>query len=444
MTRVLMFRIALLFIVTLAPLIAVAEVNIDKELFITDLKVVNHPAESKDPNGAFHIRTLLANMAPYGATEKEVLLSLVNSLKANSPDLPSRDIDRVIKPWKRWKLDGTLLAETDPLPDDATWEINWSKAPFRLTAIVNRLDLKQNPNIANAGEGRFVFCAVDPLNPETGSPTSFTLILEYIQPAATEADVLAVATEWHVLGSFPDFNADYITQLKKVTAHFAGKGAMPTRPNGSALGQLRTNEILLNPSGGPGWELRELAIGKGSGLLESTTVKLTPHHALDNTEVLSFLLRSLGPNVSEQVHESILDKRSITGLNSSFQWQAPAFPVADAVLRRFSVNTCAGCHGGDARTADLDGFYQLAPRKHDQPARRSRFLTGLDVAGNPSATPIIDPATGQTVTAFSDLAVRKLLMEAILGISPPAPAPEMAKSMQQLLRASESRSMRVH
>src|SRR6185503_10626403 len=58
----------------------------------------------------------------------------------------------LIEPWKA--RDGQAGVS------DEQWEPNWRNAPFRLLAIVNRLDLKRDAGgiVQNAGEGRFVFC----------------------------------------------------------------------------------------------------------------------------------------------------------------------------------------------------------------------------------------------------------------------------------------------
>ena len=57
-------------------------VDVDKELLITDLAVVEHEVEAMSPEGAFHVRTLLENMAPRGVSPKEVMLSFLGSLRA--------------------------------------------------------------------------------------------------------------------------------------------------------------------------------------------------------------------------------------------------------------------------------------------------------------------------------------------------------------------------
>lgn len=419
-------------------------VVVEKELFITDLSVVNHPVEALNSAGAFHIHTLLEAMAPSGGSAKDVLLSFVRGLRTAKPDLPARRIDEeVINGWKRWKPDGTQLASTDPLPDDTAWVVNWQKAPFRLLAIVNRIDLRANPTIRQAGEGRFVFCITDPNDPENGAPLPFTVILEYLQPAANQTQIRAVADEWHKLGAIPAFNQAYIDQLKVVTAKFAGKNAMPGRPNGSALGQLRTNDIELNPTGGPGWELREFVLDGASGVLRPDSVKVTPLHALNKTATLDFLIDTLGEDAVGSFPNSLMGFRGITGLSAGFQWEGVTTPKTDTILRRISVNSCSGCHGGDGRTADVAAFYHASPRTKADPTKLSVFLTGLPTG---STGGITNPATGLSDATFSDLEGRRrdfsnLVEPSITPFANPAAA---TKFVQEGLEFQRSRTIRVH
>jgi len=62
-------------------------IQIEKELFITDLAVVNSN-EATDPTGAFHVKTLFTNMAPAGKNGKDVLLSMLNSWEEFKNNFP--------------------------------------------------------------------------------------------------------------------------------------------------------------------------------------------------------------------------------------------------------------------------------------------------------------------------------------------------------------------
>src|SRR6185503_10931007 len=89
------------------------------------------------------------------------------------------------------------------------------------------------------------------------------------------------AKQWVDLGALPIGSAGYNTALEAITEQFAKAGAAPSKPNGSALNQLRTNENALDPGGL--WELREFRLDGGTHLLFEDTVKQTPDEALTNT-----------------------------------------------------------------------------------------------------------------------------------------------------------------
>ncbi|MGC3970696.1 MAG: hypothetical protein QM775_26175 [Pirellulales bacterium] len=350
----------------------------------------------------------------------------------------------MIDEWKRWKSDNTQIASGMPLPSDDDWVVNWEKAPFRLLAIVNRIDLRGNPNIRNAGEGRFVFCVTDPTDPQDGNFRPFTVIFEYLQPATTQSEVRAVADEWHKLGAIAAFDQSFIDQLKIVTSKFAGKNAMPGRPNGSALGQLRTNEIALNPTtGGAGWELREFVLDAGTGVLRPDTAKLTPHNGLNKSPTLDFLIETLGENAVGTFPAPLIGFRGITGGNANFQWEGVTTPANDTILRRISVNSCSGCHGGDGRTADVERFYHVAPRNKTNASDLSVFLTGLRSGATGGIT---NPATGLSDPTFSDLKGRQndfsnLVEPTVTPFSNPAAAAAFVREERDFL---QSRSIRVH
>lgn len=120
-------------------------------------------------------------------------------------------------------------------------QLDMRRAPFRLLAIVSRVDLRQPasaPGGQNAGEGRFVFNLLRP----NGTPTEYLLILEYGLDANDCNAVLNWANQWHNLGTIP-FGPNFNAALQTITDQFTAIGASPGKPNGSALNQARTNEL---------------------------------------------------------------------------------------------------------------------------------------------------------------------------------------------------------
>src|SRR5690606_18105062 len=92
-------------------------------------------------------------------------------------------------------------------------------------------------------------------------------------------------------------SAAYNTKLAQITERFAGRNAEPGRVNGSALSQLRTNEIALSAP----WELREFTLSPESGLLQPDTVKLTPNSSfMDQSIVATFINQNQAAIIAER------------------------------------------------------------------------------------------------------------------------------------------------
>ncbi len=257
-----------LFVCTTAEAQEPEEINIKKELMITDLSVVND-ARADGPDGPWSFGGLMTRMAPSDTAAGQFLKDWLDTWRkggtVNSFELDKRAaIDaRVIGPWM--EKDGETSFEN--------WKPNFANAPFRLLAVVYRPDLvKENEggDFENAGEGRFVFAALD----EVGNALPFTVIFEYGLVGTDRADVKAWAERWHALGPL-EFGADYNEALQLITDLFSGRDSDSRKPNGNALNQLRTNEIAL----GRPWQLREFNISQ-DGKLANVTVKQTPHNSV--------------------------------------------------------------------------------------------------------------------------------------------------------------------
>jgi hypothetical protein len=204
-------------------------------------------------------------MAPSAAAApamvEDMFSTWLSDQTINGFTVPARPAmqDLVLSSWPR--VDGAL---------------DLAAAPVRLLAIVNRLDLRDLSR-GQAGEGRFVFGVTD----SAGQATPFTIILEYRLPASSEAEVLEWANLWHGLNGLAPGSAEYNAALEVITERFAGDNADPARVNGSALNQIRTNEIALAFP----WELREFTLGGSS--FTPATVKLTPDSTFIDQEIVA-------------------------------------------------------------------------------------------------------------------------------------------------------------
>jgi hypothetical protein len=297
------------------------------------------------------------------------------AVTVNGQTVPARTaIDSIIDGWPR-RTDGSL---------------DMTQPPMRLLAIVNRMDLR---DANRAGEGRFVFGVLD-----GGFETQFTVILEYSLPleVMTEAEW---ADAWHALGAFAPSTVAYRSALQSITDAFAGPDVSPAMPNGSAISQVRTNEIHLSSP----WELREHRLN-AAGRLRIRTVALTPRNNLNNTARLRDFINAnteailAGTHTVPNIFQGVRFRGGRVTNDIDF-WSAAGINDPEA-RHLFSLNTCNGCHGAETNT----GFLHVNPRSPGQVSTLSGFLTGIDVS---------DPVNG-TIRNFNDLARRADALESLL------------------------------
>ncbi|MBA3464600.1 MAG: hypothetical protein H0T46_32005 [Deltaproteobacteria bacterium] len=388
-------------------------------------------------NGHWSFRWLVEQMTPVGMDPADFVEGWLQDFHATSvngfavSDRPG--IDDFVARWPR-RADGKL---------------NLAKAPFKLRAIMNRLDVAEQEH--DIGEGRFVFAAVDP---QFGFPMQFTVIFEYNLPKLSANETVQQSrTAWAKLfrnvgwvkknGKLVprEINVLFNQELVKVTDKFAARGANPTGINRSALSQVRTNEIQL---GNP-WSMREFHL-QSNGTLRIGTVALTPDAEFNifdpitgersgdprfdpetgaelpprtdrSAELVSFLQANRSAVIAEQhkIPAAFLAGESLE--NAPFTNWTFEKGLVDEVLRRpFARNTCNGCH--NAEEVQISGFYHVQPFdgfpatadgkdrlsdfvKNDEVPRRTAFLQH-QLCGGQCATPA--GMTAQQGAAFQKAA----------------------------------------
>ena len=304
---------------------------------------------------------------------------------------------QVLSPWKA----ASGCAEPESASTDDACTLDLAKAPFQLVAIVNRPDLRivAEDGTAIGGEGRFVFqlrgqtfgvdAATGALRvmDEAVKLQKFTVIFEYSLPVQRNVETLTWAERWHQLGSIP-YGEGFNGRLLAITNGFSGPDRDPRRVNGSALNQLRTNEVALVGARFPApgfvaakqfWELREFHL-TGEGLAPHT-VNLEPSRDFDirrtgytgtegtrSTE-LGALLDAEADAVLAARHrlgEGMNGNSALVGSAPYGAWgkltnpNPPAIPstgvahnlegVEIPVRDSFALNTCAGCHRHETDT----------------------------------------------------------------------------------------------
>jgi hypothetical protein len=331
-----------------------------RELEVRDVSVVDDPVRT-GPGGAWTFGKLMESMAPTAADAPAMVEAMFKSFltqqTVNGFTLQTRPgIQQVLDSMRGGdgKLDLSLSAKT-----------------FRLLAIVNRIDLN-DVSAGTAGEGRFVF-GFAPF----GGELKATLIVEYNIPASSQAQIVDLANAWHALRALPFPSEEYNAALQKVTERFTARNAAPGRPNGSALGQIRTNDFFTF---GGAWEFREFHLDASSGMLVPATVAQTPDRSFNNSAQLGRFVLANEPAILAEKHvvpptfEGVSFQGGNVDASDFFTWQVPG--VSPETRHRFARNTCNGCH----TQSETGGFeFQVSPRGFGQESQLSGFLVGADV-----------------------------------------------------------------
>jgi hypothetical protein len=368
-----------------------------RELFVIDLSAMRDcyrttwtgpcPAPvAPATRGAWTLGGLLPGL--FGTTDPVKLSNLTRQwlgewkvLKViNGDPVPPRPAIQslVIDPWQS-ASGGTTL--------------DLAKAPFRLLAIVFRLDLRRSSGYSHggtAGEARFIYNMVS----ANGSDAPFTLILEYGLDAPTCSDIQTWAQAIHALGSIP-FGPTYNAALQTITDRFTTIGASPGRPNGSAIRQVRTNEAALEVDP---WELREFQLQPGqvpakkagkaaapppspAPLLQSTVAQ-TPASSHNGTQLFADYVNAnsaaiLVDNYTVPLTYQGQHFRGGASPNNETIWDGPppdCSSIANAEARHIaSLNTCTGCHASESGTAFFRHVFLTGPGGG---ALLSQFLAG--------------------------------------------------------------------
>ena len=403
----------------LEPLNASDPIVPEKELLIRDLSVVEDPCRtnwatagcSTSTNGKWTFGWLMTVMS--GATD--INSSTARSFVANwlafwlTPQTVSPDPTPVaarpsiwgvmLKPW--------LSASGCEVPADTVTDpiirknallncttLDLKAAPFRLLAIVNRIDLDGSDNggtNGKPGELRFAFGA---FNKATGAPVNATVSLEYQYPNPNVFPRSFWAGRFHQQSS-QAFGSSFASNLQGVTNLVVEPGAWPGKPNnGSVIGQIRTNENAFSnqPLSLRQWEFRQFALPCTSGFcnLAQVPVSQTPPLSANNsTDLTNFLIanQTAISTARHVVPTSMLggSALSLAGFNALVWNTTPTadgtYTLVDTSNKSFSYNvrhnfaftTCNGCHYQE--TANQNQQFHIAPRNAGAVAAVSGFLS---------------------------------------------------------------------
>jgi len=266
---------------------------------------------------------------------------------------------------------------TDPwLQASGGSTLDLRKAPFRLAAIVNRMDLRRSDGNQplDAGEARFVFNAVD----DTCRRIEFTVILEFKLRASDPGAVVDWANRWHALGDL-EFGANYNQALQSITDDFTQDFA-----------QLRSNELTISFVE---WELRTFI--NASGALALSPLPNTPDGSFNQTTALASYVNEHAGKILTETHEVPL---SMLGgyVQASFYWDSLQIQDRLEVRHHFGMQTCNGCHSSETGTR----FVHVFARRDHEIAELSDYLTGQNM---PTLDPFDQPRTFNELQRRADL-----------------------------------------
>ena len=438
----------------------------NESLAINDLAVTRDPNRTNDvcdpgpdnPDGVWTFKYLMQEMAVGSgmSTHDFVVDWLENWIEEqtiNSDTLPARPnmFDLVVEPWATASgLTAAVVAIPGPDNDqliffDSTGvpaQLDLDQAPFRLSAIINRIDLGGTETQTGGGysgsitsevrtdpgELRFTFGVQNLDNCQT---LPFSVIFEYGVPISGCSDTRNWARDWTRLndpGFASPFSNSWRNHLETLTEQVVVANAAPSKGNGSALNQLRTNENGLNFQ----WEFREFRLAQealtddpatdiftpASGPLRPTTVAQTPDDSAFNATAA---VGGPDPIIDDFVDNVVqpgavmpagglpgpcFSSHDVTGLYSpstgggpipfrggnsfTFQpthWEANVNPAVDLEVcsrHAFSLLTCNGCHFADTGTTFFTPNSDTAFFHIDvttAPATLSNFMKGGPVPG---------------------------------------------------------------
>jgi hypothetical protein len=325
-----------------------------KELLVINRSVLfDRRAQNDAPGGAWSFRSRFEELAGSTAEAPALVQAWLaewttrTSVGAHAAPVTARpSVANVITgPWRESVAsDGAdRYADGEPLPLD--------RAPFRLVAIVNRLDLREHDLGCDgaAGELRFVYTAIDPT---TRLAIPFSLIVEI--PYPTSRSPREWAQSWHDVAQKP-FGAEYNDALAALTTEVTSKASRTAT-------RVRTNEIALGLEQGLPWEMREFAVDASSpARLVQRPLTATPRIELAGSPSLDAWTEDNASRVlaGTQVLAGALQAGAAPMTSPSFRW--PPSSISEELRHALSVGTCNGCHGGERPAGDPLRFQHLAP-----------------------------------------------------------------------------------
>jgi hypothetical protein len=333
--------------ITKEPASSEPECSVDafKELLVVDESVLSDSAAMNSGDGALGFRHLMTQLVPAEDDASAATLGWLGE-------------------WAPLSLRCQWLRDRPENGCDATCEscyerrLDLSRAPFRLLAVANRIDLAEEME-DGAGEARLVFAATaGPADDPRSRPLPVSVIFEF-RLAGERKDW---ARQWHALGAHRAFDAAYTRDLTELTGSFV---------HVENLGQVR----ILDAGSSEVASMHEFHFDRAAApeaRFVRAGLRRTPSHALDGTPELRDFVAANDANIMADRYEvpaSMLGDRIRLGE----KWTLSG--TAEPLRHAFAASTCDGCHGSEHPTNE--GGFHISPFDRGT-AKLSRFLFDPD------------------------------------------------------------------
>jgi len=243
-----------------------ASIDDFKELMIVDPSIMGDARAQNASDGPWSFRHVVESLAP--ATEdpgdfvRAWFLEWVTTTSFDgysilsgdeTPDTRAKTMQQeILCPWMKRTADDDCNLDCSVC---ATTKLDLAQAPFRLLAIVNRMDLADQPDVGGAGEGRLVFALSNGAGDDpSAAPMQMTMSFDF-RLAGSRAEWGAA---WHALGAHPAFDDSFATALVDLTNGFVTQ---------SAFSEVLTNESALFWI----WQERQFELGADGGMHVAAT-----------------------------------------------------------------------------------------------------------------------------------------------------------------------------
>ena len=342
------------------------KISKDKALLINSPLVVDDPERTQfnledSTRGAWSFSGLMARIAPANSDVEEFVRSWLNSWirpsQVNGFQVPVRDISGILEDW----------------PKNNAGKLDLSKAPFRLLAISNRLDLRSAVAAdKKAGSLIFIFGLFDQTPGENyGRPLKMTVTIEF--DLRTEVyNLMDWTLKWYWLSSNSSFDEAFKKKLEQLTIAATAQNPLIQKTNQSAFSVIRTSDNEF----GSTTEFREFSLNASGDRLVQSPLKQTPDVSFNTDRKLELVqwindnLSAVGSNKFEVKKEFLAGSATAPATS----WLADT-DLSPRVRSNFAMATCTGCHQSETQNSGI----HIANRKENEPSQISPFVTKNDL-----------------------------------------------------------------